>query len=358
MLLRKNHQTPVSPGRGFGLVLAVVLAAALVFTGCQTDAEDEPPVKEPKTWTAAANTAAGNFTGLAYGKDVFVAVTNAQEIFWSADGETWQTATAGYADLMSTTNQYVYFLNDQFVLVDRGGAGGNWAKSTDGKTWTKIAGAPAARAAGGGAFGNETYVIGSNGSTVYTSVDLAAWTAKEATGVSRTSGETTVPINWINSLAYGKGQYVIGGGGGLIAHSGDLDAWEIISWAKSADLFGTGNNDYVNQIVFSADKGLFMAVGGPSGGQAIAVSSQDGITWDQTGDIQIGTNDNRIYLGYGAGVFLTAFGSLASYTTDAYTWTPVTDTKFGTNAINAIAYGAGRFVMVGGGGTIAYSIPE
>jgi hypothetical protein len=346
------------------MVIVAALLLALTFTGCAGDDEDGnyEPVKEPKTWTlATVPGVTGNFTGVAYGKDTFVAVTNAQEIFWSANGQTWQKAEPGYAE-MSATNNFVYFFNDRFLLVDRGGAGGNWATSLDGKMWADIPDAPEARTAGGGAYGNSKAIVGSNGSNIYVSDNFSTWTQK-ATGINRVTDPdadppATTPINWINSAAYGNGIYVVGGGGGLIGYSGNLDTWTNFSWTTGSDLFGIGGNDYVNQIVFSDDQGLFLAVGGPSGGQGIAATSPDGITWTQTGSINITTNNNYLYLSYGAGVFLTAFGNVASYTTDAYNWTKIADTKFGDSAINGIAYGAGKFVMVGSGGTIAYSTPE
>ncbi|MDR1249473.1 MAG: hypothetical protein LBK63_09250 [Treponema sp.] len=352
------------------LLVAVFVLLALAFTGCSADDDDDKdPVKEPKTWTLVQPgvTGTGGFTGVAYGKNTFVAVTNTKEIFWSADGQTWQKEESGYTDMGNTAN-YVYFFNDRFLLVDRGATGanagdnkGHWATSSDGKTWNDVVDAPVQNTAatGGGVYANGKAIVGSNGSNIYVSDDFLNWNAK-ATGLSRTNPETSVVtnINWINSVAYGKGKYVIGGGGGLIGYSGDLETWTNISWTTGSDLFGTGNNDYINQIVFSADKGLFLAIGGPSGGQCIAATSPDGITWTQIDDIKITTNDNRIFVGYGAGVFITAFGSAASYTTDAYHWTLIADTKFGTSTINAIGYGAGKFVMVGGDGKIAYSIPE
>jgi len=44
-----------------------------------------------------------------------------------------------------------------------------------------------------------------------------------------------------------------------------------------------------------------------------------------------------------------------AYSTDGATWTAVTDSKFGTNGIYAIAYGNGRFVAGGEEGKMAYS---
>jgi hypothetical protein len=332
------------------MAIAAALLLALALVGCSNDPGSADP-KVPRKWSLAETGVTGNFTGVAYGKGVFVAATNKKEILWSADGITWETANPGYADLMSESNQYVYFFSDTFVLVDRGtsgdtGTSGNWAKSDDGKIWTDISGAVAIRAAGGGAFGNGKAVIGMSGSNVCVSGDFSTWTQK-ATGVAE--GDTT--INWVNSVAYGNGKFVIGGQNGLMAHSGDAESWTKVTW-DTDNVFGA---DYINQIVFGEGSGLFMAVGG---NPSVAATSSDGTTWKQTGDIKLNTTSDSPHVGYGTGVFIATWNGLASYTTDAYNWTLIEDTKFGDSAINAIAYGAGKFVMVGGNGKIAYSTPE
>jgi hypothetical protein len=359
------------------LLVSALMLAALAFTGCSTGNDDDP-IKAPKTWTKATVNTTADIYGLAYGKGVFVAATAANlgadpqvkaRIFWSADGITWTEADVNNV-LMGTNYHYVYFFNDigTFFVVDRrgsnstNGAGGNWAKSTDGKTWTKITGLPDVATAGGGAYGNGTVVIGSSGSNIMVYQDeggaLTNWTQK-ATGVSRVTDPTKDPpstgvINWVNSVAYGKGKFVIGGMNGNIAYSTDKTAtWKYgddIKWATGSNVFG---NATINQIVF--DGNTFLAVGGNPG---IAATSPDGITWTQTDDIQLGTTSDYLYAGYGGGVFIATWQGKASYSTDAFTWTLIADTQFGTNSINAISYGAGTYVMVGVGGTIAYSIPE
>jgi hypothetical protein len=356
------------------VIVAVMLA--LAFSGCATGNEEDEPTKAPKTWTKATVNTTESISGLAYGKGVFVAATTANlgadpqvkaKIFWSTDGVTWTEADA--SDVLTGTNShYVYFFNDigTFFVVDRrgsnnsNGAGGNWVTSTDGKVWTKITGVPDVATAGGGAYGNGAVVIGSSSSSILFSDNFtttsSTWTSK-ATGVTRDptlEDQRTVVINWVNSVAYGKGKFVIGGMNGNIAYSTDKTAtWKYgddIKWATGSNVFG---NATINQIVF--DGNTFLAVGGNPG---VAATSPDGITWTQTGDIQLGTTSDYLYAGYGGGVFIATWQGNASYSTDAFTWTLIANTQFGTNSINAISYGAGKYVMVGGGGTIAYSTPE
>jgi hypothetical protein len=332
------------------LVMAAALVAALAFAGCGGDSEEEP-AKEPKTWTLATGLpSTGGFSNIAYGKGLFVAATNAREIIWSADGTTWQSANGDLAAIMNTGANYVFFGNNKFIVAARNlttnSESTQWAESADGKTWTAVAG-PSGRAAGGGAYGNGVWVLGSNSANVFVQAG-SNWETK-ATGIEG--------INWVNGVAFGKGKFVISGMGGKIAWSSDAATWNDVTPKDSGgeNLFGTGS---VNSVAFG--NGQFVAVGGPGGSQNIAVTSSDGEAWTQTGDIKIAATTNYIYVGYGAEVFIAGHedGS-AAYTADAHNWTLIADTKL--TKITGIAYGGGKFVMVGTdaeGPAIAYSTPE
>jgi hypothetical protein len=139
--------------------------------------------------------------------------------------------------------------------------------------------------------------------------------------------------------------------------------WQVATYEDSEGSSLFGSSATVNSVVFGS--GRFMAVGGTgtnenNASQNIAVTSSDGITWTQTGDTKETSQNNYIYLGYGAGVFITGGNDgSAAYTTDAYNWTLIDDTKL--TKITGIAYGGGKFVMVGTDATgpaIAWSTPE
>jgi hypothetical protein len=354
-----------------GLVLAAALLAALAFAGCgdssdnDNDNDKKDIIKEPKTWTLAADLpSTGGFSNIAYGKNVFVAATNAKEIIWSSDGVTWHSADGDVAALLNTTGaNYVFFGNNEFILAARNnppeGETVKWAKSTDGKTWTAVTGP--GRAAGGGAYGNGGWALGANGGNVFGSADSTNWTAKP-TGIA--------DINWVNGVAFGSSKFVITGMGSRIAWSSDTTTWNDATPKDNTGkpLFGGALNDdgtissggTINSVVFG--NGRFVAAGGPGGSQNIAVTSTDGIIWTQTGNIKLTATTNYIYLGYGAGVFIIGHedGS-AAYTidADAYNWTLIADTQL--TKITGIAYGNGKFVLVGTdavGPAIAYSTPE
>jgi hypothetical protein len=75
--------------------------------------------------------------------------------------------------------------------------------------------------------------------------------------------------------------------------------------------------------------------------------STDGVTWTAIGDMKFGTTPIRA-VAYGGGRFVAAGnGGKGAYSTDGVTWTPFTTTTSGlTNNITAIIYADGKFVAV------------
>jgi hypothetical protein len=265
--------------------------------------------------------------------------------------------------MSNNKKQTTAFLNNQFVIFE-GSSGvsnnGKWITSTDGKAWTQ-ARTDAPTGVVGAAYASGQFIFGGQGSKILAGTTLA--------NAAQVSDQSSTNINWINGLALGNNVLVATGMGGqiLYASPSDLNAWTKgkLNTAPDDDtalatLFGGNNNDVVNQVAFG--NGTFIAVGGPNSGTNIGVRSTNGTTWSQTGDLKLIATTNYTYIGYGAGVFLTGDGSgYASYSTDnGASWTAIVDTKFSndTKAIQGIAYGAGKFVMVGTNGRIAYSIPE
>ncbi|MDR2344251.1 MAG: hypothetical protein LBD86_06960 [Spirochaetaceae bacterium] len=345
---------------GGGACLALLLAA-LTFTGCPADTEPgSGATKVPITWTdVSISGLADGFTGIAYGNEVFVASTrstgneNSNHVYWSADGETWEEADSGYQALMTNNKkQFTAFLNGGFVIFEGSGGvnnNGKWISSTNGKAWIQ-ARTDAPTGVVGAAYAGGKYIFGGQGGKILAGTTLA--------NVTLVSDQSSTEINWINGLAFGNAKLVATGMKGKILYAApdDLDAWT----DTGMKLFGTNSSDVINQVAFG--NGIFIAVGGPSSGTNIGVTSSDGGTWEQTGDLKLTAQNNYTYIGYGAGVFLVGDSNgSASYSTDnGASWTAIADTKFnsGTVAIQGIAYGAGKFVMVGVSGKIAFSVPE
>ena len=117
----------------------------------------------------------------------------------------------------------------------------------------------------------------------------------------------------------------------------------------------TGKTDLVG-LTFGG--GIYVAVGGTSG-TASAVSSTDGSTWiDRSSTITALTNGNYAGVAYGGNVFVAVAagtGLTTSYSTNGVTWTKGGDLPIGFTTAISIAYGTGRFVVLGSDGKVAYS---
>ena len=104
--------------------------------------------------------------------------------------------------------------------------------------------------------------------------------------------------------------------------------------------------------------GIYVAVGGTTG-TASAVSSTDGSTWiDRSLSITGLSNGNYAGVAFGGNVFVAVAagtGLTTSYSTNGVTWTAGGNLPVGFTTALSIAYGNGRFVVLGSDGKVAYS---
>jgi len=164
----------------------------------------------------------------------------------------------------------------------------------------------------------------------------------------------TGKIECIDYLSSASG-FLVGGEDGIIVRSFDGETWATVTDST----FGTG--DHIYKLSRMTSGGKFIAVGtgsGDYGKTATATTGNVRTTWDSATPIlgsnaiyafaaKTDSNDNKINVAGGSG------GKIA-YSTDSETWTE-TDSKFGSDYINSIAYGNNKFVAVGAKGKIAYS---
>jgi len=164
-------------------------------------------------------------------------------------------------------------------------------------------------------------------------------------------------INNIYGVAWSNNRWVAVGGQGKIAYSTDNG----VTWTAVADSTGFS---YINAIACSSNR--FVAVG-QSG--KIAYSADNGATWTAVTNSTFGTSDIRA-VAYGGGRFVAvgSQGKMAYSADNGANWTAVTnnstiwdytdswgDPSPSMAGIEAVAYGNGRFVAVGGHGKMAYS---
>ena len=245
-------------------------------------------------WTNRSSGTTDDLYGIAYGSGHYVAVGYSAvgwgSIFTSADGIDWTNSIWEGTLWPLYGAVYGTYANGEFVAV---GQGGNILSSADGATWTEfgVGAYPRLQAVAHG--GGQFVAVGTYGA-ILTSPDGATWTSHDLGSDAALFG-----------VAYGNGQFVAVGAGGVVLTSPDGVTWTSrdsgLGSTPLGVLYGVG---YAN--------GEFVAVGfGQSDAPAcipmIATSGDGGATWT--------TRDPG----------------------PAY-------------APSAIAYGNGRFVVVGGSG--------
>ena len=172
----------------------------------------------------------------------------------------------------------------------------------------------------------------------------------------------------INDIIYENNKFVAVGSGGRIAYSANGTTWIAVenSTFKSVSInaiaYGGGKFIAVgNEIAGSVldDKYGLMAYSTDSGVTWTNITENiTGLTWSRNGtDYNIGAI-NAIAYGNGKFVVGSTGGFIAYSADDGTTWTAVQDTTFRmdtqSDGVNSIAYGNGKFVAGGGGN----SVPE
>ena len=194
------------------------------------------------------------------------------------------------------------------------------------------------------------------------------WTVRTISGNTMTLEKVVAqgdgPVNWVavadstfgsapndssrvNGVAFGNNTWVAVGGAGKIAYSSDGRSWTAIPPGTGAgqSTFGTTN---IIDVAFANN--LFFAVG-----RDRMATSPDGRTWTAVATPPTGTW-NSIAFGGGRWVVVGNAGRTA-YSTDGRTWTAVDASgAIANNNIVAVAFGNNRFVIAGNsGGALAYS---
>lgn len=227
----------------------------------------------------------------------------------------------------SSTLNGVYYGNNTFLAVGRNGT---ILTSLDGIDWiNQASGTP--QDLNDVCYGNNTFVAVGYSGTILTSADGISW-------VSQTSGTT----NTMYGVAYGNNTFVAVDNRSNIYTSADGKTW---MGQKSPAGGGIRKLSYVNNI--------FIAVG-ESG---TIITSLDGINWNQqvsntSGGLRGVTFGNNTFVAVGSDYDTQA--SIILTSPDAITWSKQTSGITG-NWINAVSYGNGTFVLVGGNGIIQTS---
>jgi hypothetical protein len=325
------------------------------------------------TWTFASGTGGSQFYRVIYGNSLFVAVGALGIVYTSPDGVTWTSRTSGTSGQLND----IIYANSVFVAV--GGSSAlitssdaiTWTLNTLGSTWWNVT------------YNNSLFIATGSASSIYTSVNGTAWTARS---IGTYTALTLTASTW-----NGTNFVVVTSGSGIYYTSPDGT-----TWTYNQDIsFGAFYNVAVinsKTITFGATSSVILAgatraevmLGGTGWGYAVSagtsiprciayngtnqyvavgssnqiMSSADGQTWVARTVIQPSAtalpNYNCVYYLNGNYIVLGNLGANGAIpsSSNGTTWTPSTTVFSAT--INAAAYGAGVYVVVGGSG-LCYS---
>jgi len=245
-------------------------------------------------WRFSA-TGISNFTGLAYGNDVFVATAKTGPdsgwLGYSRDGAHWETAQCGGGDCGAQVLYHVLFADGRFVAI---GASGLSYRSTDGMAWRAYDVPPSGGTLKDVCFGDGKFVVVGEGDScpcglAWGTPDGAAWTALESNDLPSLSG-----------VAYGNGRFVAVGsseyGLGPTAANVFTATNPLVPWTRRTLSI---TNEFLS-IAFGHDR--FVAVGSEYH------SGEASIAWSETGDIWVGsdaiTTNPLTHVTFAAGTFL------------------------------------------------------
>lgn len=252
----------------------------IAWPGPLSMTETDPP--SLRRWESAQNTNANNWSDVAFGNGVFVAVQAGTLGMYSSDGLYWTGAT-----LPSRTWNSIAFGNGVFVAVASTGTGTRVATSPDGSNWT-IRNSAADLHWADVIFANGIFVAVSantaNINGVMTSPDGITWTRQ------------TAPSGVWTALTYGAG--------------------------------------------------VFLAAGGDTAGGSYAMTSPDGVTWTMTTPSNLGVAPGAAAYGNGIFVIVTrSSATTAVISSDGgATWSTVTGIP--SNSMSSVTFAKGRFIAV------------
>jgi len=217
-----------------------------------------------------------------------------------------------------------------------GTEGGRMAYSSDGITWTAVTNNPFSPFVSQHiydiAYGNGIFVAFAgnlvDGSKMSTSTDGKSWTAAVDTS------------DFLVDLAFVNGIFIAGGRYGIFDKGVMATSTDGITWTNIT------SHPFTYRIrAFAYGNGTFVA-GGYNGEMA---TSPDGITWTAVANSPF-TRD-IFAIAYGNGTFVAGdeIGNMST-STDGNNWTAVTDGIFSTTMywLGSIAFGSGTFVAVNG----------
>ena len=325
---------------------------------------------------------------IVYGNGRFVAIGKNGKIAYSVDnGITWtavKNSIFGTDEVNSTTNYSIVYGNKSFVAVrneDKEEYHSRMAYSSDGIKWAIVKNAIFANGSIGSiAYGNGRFIalsscLGESGKIVYSADNGATW--KAVKNIIFSNDYYISHITYVNDRFVAVGTWMWGCGpqgsfcDTIMAYSNDGITWKKAKKSKKQWWF--------SRYIYG--NGYFVAIGGEEdmeyGWSDYIGYSNDGTTWtrieDTTKENTSFSNGSINSIAYGNGRFVVVgtvgnewdedkgeyktTGQMA-YSSNGKTWTAVKNTTFGKDGISCIAYCNDRFIAGGEKGKMAYSVDK
>jgi len=253
-------------------------------------------------------------------------------------------------DVLDIESSYVFspqsiiFANNLFVAV--GGyisVGGQIGWSDDGIKWKVIESTPFGTSVINGiAYGNGKFIAVGEDGKMASSTDGKTWTSVDASAVFGTSN--------IYDIAYGNNQFYAVGSSTLLdnakcGYSKDNGA----TWTSTDNTFKTIFGNYISGIVYDSVNGftafsttsskcaIFIETGSLSNWGGLAIQNSDGTATITTIKDLVSANNYIVAVGND--------GNVLKYT-GILNWTDIkSSTVLGTNTINKAAYGANKLLV-------------
>lgn len=253
---------------------------------------------------------------ISYGNNLFIAVGNDGKILTSSDGNIWEPRLSS----TDKTLNIVSFINGQFIAA---GDDGTIVSSSDGKKWTPQA-SDTSHEIYGLAFEKGNYVGVGEGDLILTSHNGTTFSSLK---------KGRVIYRHLRGVTFAKGNYVVVGDRGTIATSPDASTWSLQQQIE-------GEHD-LNAICYG--NGLFVAVGD----DGTIATSDEAHTWSS----KIEGAREFVAISCANDHYVAGSRSRIFHSSDAKTWSPIWEPPVGLWAppkVRSIAFGNGRYVVVGG----------
>jgi hypothetical protein len=284
------------------------------------------------SWTTVASTTVRHLYGAVYHEGEFLVLGGSGTILNLRANESLFYQDMGHHDIYDAVYSHGRFLA---VGNATGVTNGRVYTSHDSVTWTENTSTPFRLLRG----------VASDGERIVTVGHLSVWVSLNGVDFTRYylgSDGAALITHHLRDVTHGDGKFVAVGGSGGVLYSADG-----INWNRATPPSGYERNLFG----VSYGNGRFVAVGDETPDQGGALTSSDGIIWEQfrTGSGQL----NGITFGHGKFVAVGDGGTILSSDTGAQ-WVRAGDVPTSEH-LNGVAFGGRKFIAVGQNGTLLKS---